>query len=319
MSTLLLLQRLAAEKATLEHFLEETPEGDVLGRIGLESRLEEVAGQINRYSEHPKTRAEVALILHGEPVSGSAGVQAAFGSRAIEAFQKSVSTAFAQQTGGVGERGPTKAKDFASLHITGVVHGSFGFVLEELDPKGEQLFDSSLKTATDSVLTVLDQIASENESVAEQAINDISERLFVNVRELVGLIHDNGASMNLVGPDQQMELDGARLERAYQRTADAKINDEEVLLRGVLQGLLPSSRKFEFQILGDVIKGSVAKDISDAYLRTLETQPMTGHTILAKFKKRTLLDKLGGSKHFYTLIEVVDDGEGSSHPLISAN
>lgn len=318
MSTLLLWQRLSAEKAQLESFLARTAEGDVLGRISLESRIAELSEQIEQYSRSPKTKAEVALIFYGAPVTGSSAVRAAFGSRAIEAFQKSVSTAFAQQAGDVGERGPTKARDLSSLHITGVVHGSFGFVLEEIDAKGDQLFDTSLKAATESVIATLDQIASDDESIAEQAINEISERLFVNVKELVALFHDNEASLNMVGPEIATELEGTKLERAYQRTADARITDEVITLRGVLQGLLPVSRKFEFQAPGEVIKGSVAKDISEQYLQTLESSPMTGHAVQAKFKKRTLIDKLGNIKHYYTLVEILPDDIAPSHPLIAS-
>jgi hypothetical protein len=319
MSSLLLWQRISAEAASIRQMLDRLPANDVLGRIGLEGRLRGIEQEITHLEGKPKTSAGVALIFHGRPVSGSYAIQAAFGSRAVDAFQQSVSTSYAltANRGEVGARGPTRDKDRSTLHITGLVHGSFGFVLEEIDPDGAQLVETTLKTATDQVLRLLEQISSEKEEIAEQAINEIDERLFKNIRDLVKLVHDDEASINLISDDSQIELVGPSLERAYQRVAGDMKGDEIIILRGKLLGLLPTSRRFEFRSGEEVIRGTVAKDISEEYLRTLESDPMIGHELTCKFRKRTFTDSIDNVRYAYVLIEVQQDDGGSSHGILA--
>lgn len=317
MSTLFLRQRLDAEAAGLRQLLATTSASDVLGLFSLRSRLEEVERELTSVAAERGTRAEVALIFNGRPVAGAAAIDASFGSKAIDQFQRTVSTAFAVQAsdGRVGLRGPTISSEMAALHITGVLHGSFGFVLEEIDPKGDQWTDSALKAAADAAISVLERVASPDEADAELALEEVNDRLFVNIRDFVKLVHDHQATLTIAEPERSVELNQLAVARAYERVANASIADEEFQLRGVLQGVLPVARRFEFEGEGFRIKGKVARDITEEYLKTLESDPMVGHMVTAVFRKRTVRDTISAVRESFTLVRVIPDVGAPSHAL----
>ncbi|WP_295208549.1 hypothetical protein [uncultured Brevundimonas sp.] len=317
MSTFLMRQRLEAESASLQNLIDHTSQNDILGRVSLDARLQGVRKELEKLGRQMGTRAEIALVFNGAPVAGAAAIEASFGSKAIDAFQRTVATAFAVQAsdGRVGQRGPTVSSEMAALHITGVVHGSFGFVLEELDPKGEQWTDSALKTAADATVRLLERVSAPDEAEAEAALEEVNDRLFVNIRDFVKLVHDHHATLTIAEKDRVLELNSPALARAYERVANATIVDEELTLNGILQGILPGARRFEFRGGGFEIKGKVARDISEEYLRSLESDPMVGHEITGVFRRRTVRDTTSAVRETYVLVRVIPENGMPSHAL----
>jgi len=317
MSTLIIRQRLEAEAASLRNLIASASPRDLLGRISLQARLDGLLVELAGLARERGTRAEIALVFNGAPVSGAAAIDASFGSKAIDAFQRTVATAFAVQAsdGRVGQRGPTISSEMAALHITGVVHGSFGFVLEELDPSGEQWTDSALKSAADATVSILERVSATDEADAEAALEEINDRLFVNVRDFVKLVHDNQATLTIAEQDRVLDLSAPALARAYERVANATITDEELTLDGILQGILPGARRFEFTGGGLAIKGKVARDISEEYLRSLESDPMVGHEITGVFRKRTVRDTTSAVRETYVLVRVIPVKGAPSHAI----
>jgi hypothetical protein len=316
-STLLTRQRLEAEAASLSNLIESAGPNDVLGRVSMNSRLKTIQRQLEGLDRERGTRAEIALVFNGAPVAGAAAIDASFGSKAIDAFQRTVATAFAVQAsdGRVGQRGPTISSEMAALHITGVVHGSFGFILEELDPRGEQWTDSALKSAADATVNLLERVSAPDEAEAEAALEEVNDRLFVNIRDFVKLVHDNRATLKIAERDRVLDLNTPALARAYERVANATIVDDELTLNGILQGILPGARRFEFRGGGFDIKGKVARDISEEYLRSLESDPMVGHEITGVFRKRTVRDTTSAVRETYTLVRVIPAKGPPSHVL----
>ncbi len=288
---------------------------DVLGRFSLECRLDEVQQELSSVAAERGTRAEIALIFNGRPVAGAAAIDASFGSKAIDQFQRTVATAFAVQAadGHVGQRGPTISSEMAALHITGIVHGSFGFILEEIDPRGEQWTDSALKSAAVAAVEILERVASPDEADAQAALEEVNDRLFVNIRDFVKLVHDNQATLTIAEHERAIELNAPAVARAFERVANASIEDEELTLEGVLQGVLPAARRFEFEGGGLRISGKIARDISEEYLRSLESDPMVGHQVTAIFRKRTVRDIASAARETYVLVRVVPDAGIPSH------
>lgn len=317
MSSFVARQRLEAEAESLRRLIQLSNPANLLGRISMESRLQSILAELEQIKSQFGTRAEISLLFNGRPVAGSNAIEASFGSKAIDAFQRTVATAFAVQAsdGRVGQRGPTISSEMAALHITGVVHGSFGFVLEEIDPRGDQWTDSALKAAADAAVRILERVSSPDEEDAEAALEEVNDRLFVNIRDFVKLIHDNQASLTIAERERSLELSGPALQRAYERVANAIIEDEELTLQGILQGVLPGARRFEFQGGGFDIQGKVARDISAEYLRSLESDPMVGHSVTATFRKRTVKDTTSAVREMYTLVRVVPDDGPPSHEL----
>ncbi|HEU0138299.1 MAG TPA: hypothetical protein VFQ79_01245 [Bryobacteraceae bacterium] len=120
--------QLLAEVASLEAMLKTILPNDLVGRLGFESRLEEARGKLAQLDEHEERLASVALYFGGEPVFGSRGIRAEFGSTIIASYQDLIAKVWATLAGGnLSLRGQIRDKDAAQLHITNLVHGSFGF------------------------------------------------------------------------------------------------------------------------------------------------------------------------------------------------
>src|SRR5580704_7116395 len=103
--------QLAAELAALDRLLAELPANDYLGRIGLQARREEIAERFHHLAHVEERRAKVALYFGGEPVIGSIGVQARFGTNALGTFQDLLSKVWgATERGQLSAMGPIKDK-----------------------------------------------------------------------------------------------------------------------------------------------------------------------------------------------------------------
>ena len=315
MATILQQQRLTAELSSLRAALEAVRAGDVLGRLGLESRIAQLEAELGDIGAGPGTKAEIALVFNGRPVHGSSSIQASFGTKALDAFQRAVSTTFALNAahGQIGQRGPAPSAELSSLHITGVVHGSFGFVLEEIDPNRTQWLDSSLKIASEEVISLLEKISSLDDEEASVAIEDVNERLFGNVRDLIKTLAEGDATLQVALPDRVADLGYEPLRRAYERIAHAHIEDIDISLQGVLEGILPAARRFEFRSGGQLIKGKVAREISEEYLQSIQSAPLVGRSARALFRKRVVHDYLAAPKESYILVRIEPEAGLASH------
>ena len=149
MSNLLEVQSLTADLAALDALLARAPKNDFGGRIGLESRRREVEEDLRRIKGcESGNLASVALFFGGRPVMGSRGIEAAFAGEAISNYQDLLSKISASgESGQIPGKGPVRNSAASQLHVTEVLHGSFGFLLQELDELGEPMFRSQLRDA----------------------------------------------------------------------------------------------------------------------------------------------------------------------------
>jgi hypothetical protein len=74
-----------------------------------------------------------------------------------------------------------------SLHITNIVRGSFGFLLEEVQPQ-LQIVDSSLKTAVDEATRLLKAFGEDDEEQFRTAVEEIDQRVLATTREFFDLM-----------------------------------------------------------------------------------------------------------------------------------
>src|SRR5437879_325840 len=121
-----------AEIATLESMLQRLPPNDSLGRRSLEARRRSLIQELETLAGISERRAQVALYFGGDPVVGSVGVQARFSAATISSFQDLITKVWAAESGNLAAMGPVPAQEDSQLHITHLVHGSFGFLFEEL-------------------------------------------------------------------------------------------------------------------------------------------------------------------------------------------
>ena len=102
-----------------------------------------------------------------------------------------------------------------------------------------------------------------------------------------------------------LELDAEAIGRARARTEQTQIDTETVEEEGVLVGLVPQRKRFEWHRLnGETIGGAVQADVARVYEQSLFAE----HPLLGKMRARFQVRKVsrrGGVPRFaYTLLQV---------------
>ncbi len=210
--------------------------------------------------------AGVALFFGGRPVVGSHGIQAEFGSKAIERFQTIVSQRFAaEQTGPLASKGRIPMKDSTHLLVTDVVRGSFGFVLQGAPDAQVPGVDTSLKGVVDRVADTLSRVAAQDETLFDGAVAEIDERQVGALTEFFKLLDTEGATMRIVEGERDFELDRASVQRARLRVENMRITDRPQELEGFVTGWTDTSGLFELRPHGGdaIIEGKVLPSVLD--------------------------------------------------------
>jgi hypothetical protein len=262
---------LAADLAAVETLIGRLTDEDVMMRLGLEERREELRRELESLQESEGTTAAAALFFSGRPVVGGLGIESEFGGKAVWTFQDLVAKQFAQEAGGLGQRGIVPNKAATRLHITNVVRGSFGFLLEELEPS---LLDSSLKAAVDNVSRLMAAFGEDDEDRFEAAVENIDQRVLATAREFFSLMRQDGATFRIVAGETDRSFDAALVERAAERASLTEVDDVDDQIAGILAGVLPDAHMFEFRTDGErgVIRGKVDKAIPTADLMALSRE-----------------------------------------------
>lgn len=307
MTKKLIKDTLLSDLAAINAMLASIPDEDLAGRMGFESRKNKIEMELLDLAQASDTLANVAIMFHGKPVHGSRSISTDFAAKALEAYQDLVAKRLAtSETGGLAERGPVPAKQAAALNITGVAHGSFGFVLEEDDPDAPQLINSSLKEAVEKVTEVFERFTSESDELFSTAIDEMDPRFFSSVKTFFKVLHDDEATMRVVEGEHDDRFDAQAVDRAHQRCQEASIEEDAVTVTGTLIGVLPLKRRFELRVRGDeVIEGKAGPVFSRDYLERIENdEQFIGRRWEAKLLKKSV-DRPGQkTKVTYVLLEL---------------
>jgi hypothetical protein len=205
---------LAAEISAVDHLLSRLPSNDFLGRRGLESRKRELSQRFANLAEQQERLAKVALYFGGDPVIGSIGVQASFATNAVGSFQDLLTKVWGTTGGQIAAMGPIKDKPASQLHITNLVHGSFGFLLEELDEEGQPMFTTPLKEAADQAADYISSFANEDERRFSDVIEQLNPRVFLSLRQFFWFMYRDRATFRMVEGDRDENALTARLSNA---------------------------------------------------------------------------------------------------------
>lgn len=196
-----------ADIAAVASLLEQLDADDVMARFGLELRLHELrlaAAQLDALPD--ETTASAALFFGGRPVLGSLGIESEFGGAALTKFQDLVAKMLAHESGSLGLRGVVPNKNASTLHVTNIVKGSFGFLLEEMQPQ-QTMLETPLKAAVDGATGLLDAFGKDDEEQFQTAVELIDDRVLGTARELFGLMQQNGATLRVVAGDIDRSFD----------------------------------------------------------------------------------------------------------------
>lgn len=299
-------QHISAELAGLNTLLAALPESDVIGRMSLTSRRDTLLRELEALEQGVENRAKIALYFGGEPVIGSAGVEAGFGADSLGQFQDLITKVWAAGTGNLARMGPIPDKGASQLHITSLVHGSFGFLLEELDDHGEPLFESALRVAADRVADYIANFADENEAKFTETLEQLDPRVFSAVRGFFASVYRAKATFRLVEGETDARFDRVAIERAWTRIEASNVEEEQITREGRLLGMIPLGRRFEFEPDGavKVIEGKVGEKFSQSYLERMTTEQFAGRRWKAVLSHKVVERKGRKPSESYTLLEL---------------
>lgn len=271
---------LRSDIASVQALLARAQGKDMLGEISLRARLQGLKAQLQEMEASSSTTAHVALVFDGAPVRGSSAIDADFAGQALQDYQDLITRQVASVAPmGRGTRGavPAHIRQQSRMNITALVHGSFGFMLEENDDGQQPLFESATHAAVHSVTDLLVGVAAADERWFEGHLPELDVRLFASLRTFISTLHKAGSTLKLSEEERDVRLMPADVERAYERISQVDVAEDEGTFEGELLGIVPIARRFEFRTSdGEVLSGRVAESLSADYLERLDHEEMIG-------------------------------------------
>lgn len=294
----------AAEFAAVTALLDQLTASDIITRMGLEARRDEIAAVLAEMIEEPQPpTASAALFFGGKPVAGSRGIESEFGGNAVTKFQDLVAKLMADEAGALGQRGIVPNKSAATLHITNVVRGSFGFLLEEVEPQG-QVLDTSLKVAVDNAAQLLSAFGETSEDKFRAAVEQIDQRVLTTAQEFFSLMRTSGATFRLLAGDEDRSFGPEAVSRAAERASSTSVTETTEQVEGQLGGVLPDAHQFEFRsTTRGPLKGGVDRSIPAADLAEMN-RTLVNVDAVAMLKVRRVLRDGEIARESFTLLRL---------------
>ncbi len=270
MPNLLSLESLESDRA----FVEKQREKASSDRWGTsktmwDQRLSDINQKIGELKSKPATHASVALIFDGLPVIGQGDIRLDFSTEALASYQKIVAASLAmQQDVEIAAKGRVKGAEKSKLYIRDIVRGSMGFILEELTGRQSDMFATPLKNAVEDSTKLIGSLSSADGEGFLEAIAETPPRLVGALQKFTKVLRDAGATTRIVGDVYKVSLGLAEINQLSERFSDVAVSEEQLLLEGVLLGILPDSREFELQLLesAGTLKGLVSEDLTLRYV-----------------------------------------------------
>jgi hypothetical protein len=261
---------ISSEIKELVSLLAEIPEESAIERIGLESRLKAAHAAIAGLPEYQLVH-KARLTFRGKPVFGSHGIAADFATKAAGAFTDAVTAIAAGLVENLHYMGPIPDKQKNQLLITGTAIGSFGFEFElpqNPNPMGK-LYpeESKAENALDKVQELFRLAAEGNDDEIAELVAEIHPRAVKKAADFLNYISQQEAWCRLEFKERSFKFEGIeQLKASAERLREDNIHERADTYIGELQGVLPSSRNFEFKPSDQqqVIKGKVGHEIEDA-------------------------------------------------------
>jgi hypothetical protein len=295
------LQYLGAEAASVSSLLSILPEGSVIERDGLESRLVEIQQEIEASSAHNGQMAEAELVFYGAPVHGSEGIEARFAGTVLERYQDLVSKTMASRTiGGLSAAGPVPLERSSRLHITGTVQGSFGFEVQELSD--QESFDDTPTPLFEAVEEAarLMVAAGDNDESFYDTVEGVNPRVYEALNAFLRTVYDGNAWFRLGTSRVDGEFTRERLQAAVDRAGATRQQREDVPVLGTFQGVLLGSRTFEHQAVnGDMYRGKAAPELDLAAMLIWSGRPCVAHVRVTTYTRPG-----GRETRRYTLLRI---------------
>jgi len=293
---------LAAEIVELEALLAQIPEENVLERFGFEQRLQLARESVNAVVALSEPE-RMQLTFRGEPVRGSNGIAAEFGSKASIFFTEAYTATIAGIKDRLKYMGPIPDKAKNQLLITGTAVGSFGFEFE-LPHLQSELFSESggAEEAMATIVSLFKVSAESTEEAVTEVVSELHPRAIRKIASFLSYLSKNEAWCGLEFKDTAFRYrDIDQLRKSRDRLMKESVRETVEVYRGELQGVLPQGRTFEFKVGGEigVIRGKVGASVEDPDILNRDW--------LHRFVEINLhVVQIGHGRPSFTLNELVD-------------
>lgn len=257
----------SSEVKDLEGLLAETPDENVIERIGLEERLKNAKSAIKNVQEHLLVH-KARLTFKGKPVYGSHGIAADFAAKAAASFSDAVSAVAAGLAENLHYMGPIPDKQKNQLLITGTAIGSFGFEFELPEPDNTLFpIQSDAENALDKMEELFRLATLGSDDELAEVVTEIHPRAVKKAAEFLAYIAQQDALCSLEFKERRFQYEDIdQLQHSKKRLQEDNILESEELFSGKMVGVLPLGRSFELILDGDkqrVIRGKIGSDIED--------------------------------------------------------
>ena len=137
-------------------------------------------------------------------------------------------------------------------------------------------------------------------------IDQLDRRMIGPLKRFFERMYEDEATMRVVEGERDQTFDSASISRAFERVKHTEIEEDEVSIGGVLIGLQPIRRTFEFRSseTDEIIEGKFGPQLSQDFLERIEgDQLLLGREWTAKMLKKTVTNYDGRSKTRWVLLQ----------------
>lgn len=270
MPNLLTLESLESDRAYVAKQLEQMVDS-VWGtaRSMWQSRLAEIDERIAELNATRSAFASVALVFDGSPVVGSADIRLDFAASALDAYQRMINLSVASKlTDELPARGRLPGAAQSRLFIRDLVHGSMGFILEEIATPQAELLPTILKEAVEDSTKLIETLSGANDEIFAERMGATQPRLVAAIQRFTKVLSDNDASTRILGDYARLALTSPDVARLSARLSEFTVMEDTTLQEGRLLGLLPESLQFELELPGGAgtERGTVSLDLATRFL-----------------------------------------------------
>lgn len=269
MPTRLSLQVLRDDLAYVEEMLRQQTDPNDTVTIMWRNRRDALRKEIATLASTEQRLASIALIFSGDPVVGSQEIRADFAAKALESYQNLISTVFADHLSvSVSERGRIPHSAQSKLYLREIIHGSMGFVLGEITPEFIPLVPTALKETVDKTSEIINKLSVLDVASFEDEIEKLKPRVIKAVQTFTKTLDEHGAETRIVGEREELSLNRSQIRSLHERLKGVQVDEEEERRPGILDGVLPERRTYEFtpDATEQSLSGTASDEIIAQYL-----------------------------------------------------
>jgi hypothetical protein len=232
------------------------------------------------------------------------GINSSFGGKVVSLFQEAFIN-FSSDYIGASLAKRAINSNIPQLYITGIARGSFGFIVQDMSEQTE-LFKTKTSDLLESFSKMLKGFCSSDNDLFKDSIDFMEIKSIKASGKFVKYMADSGVDFKFIIDDAENIFDNTELKLGEVRAENARIDEETFSLRGELLGILPVSHSFELRNEeGDVLKGSISRDISSNKLENYSRE--SGSFVNVTLVKRIIIQEDDRVKTSYKLISFEDE------------